>query len=480
MRKFFVQNIFFLLLVNLIVKPVWIFGIDRNVQNNVGHEVYGQYQALFSFSIIFQIFLDFGLQSYNNRTVAQSPQTMRMLFPNIIWAKALLSLIYFVLIVSAGALIGYRGHVLLLLILLSLVQILNSFLQYLRSNVSAMHWFKADSLLSVSDRLFMIAICGVLLFLTPWKHRFRIEWFIYAQIAAYFLSVILALGVCLRMQRPDWGHFNIKKAWVICKNSLPYAILIFSMAVYLRSDSIILERILPNGKEEAGVFAASFRLLDVANNVTGVLFAGILLPLFGRLLAMRAPVRPIVRQSVNLLLPVAFTTVVMTWLFGKEIMFALYTHATAYDGQVFAALMCAFPGFCIGYIYSTLLTAHGSIRQLILISLIAVALNLSLNFVLIPYFGALGAAWSCTITQAVLSGLILRLAGRLIKLRFDRRWTGQHLLFILLMTGLGLLIDSFTLPLWATVILMAVNGGAVMMICGFVPFNKIRTLLKKG
>jgi O-antigen/teichoic acid export membrane protein len=462
------------------VKPVWIFGIDRNVQNSVGHEAYGQYQALFSFSIIFQIFLDFGLQSYNNRTVAQSPKTMRMLFPNIIWAKALLSLIYFLLIAGAGAVIGYRGHVLFLLILLSFVQILNSFLQYLRSNVSAMHWFKTDSILSVSDRLFMIAICGVLLFSSPWKSHFKIEWFIYAQIAAYFLSMSLALIVCLRMQGLDWGHFNIKKAWVICKKSLPYAILIFSMAVYQRADSILLERILPNGKEEAGVFAASFRLLDVANNVTGVLFAGILLPLFGRLLTMRAPVQPIVRQSVNLLLPVAFTTLVMAWLFGREIMFALYTEATAYDGRVLAVLMCAFPGFCIGYIYSTLLTAHGSIRQLILISLIAVALNLTLNFMLIPYFGALGAASSCAVTQIVLSGLNLRLATRLVKLRFDRRWAGQHVLFILLMTGIGLLIHYFSLSLWMQVVLMAANGGIVMMICGFVPINKIRAILEKG
>jgi len=278
------------------------------------------------------------------------------------------------------------------------------------------------------------------------------------------------------MTRLDWGHFNMAKVWIICKKSFPYAVLIFSMAVYLRSDSIIIERMLPDGKKEAGVFAASFRLLDVANNVSGVLFAGILLPLFGRLLIRKESVQPIVRQSVNLLLPVAFTTVVAAFFWGNEIMKALYVQATDYDGAVLAALMCAFPGFCIGYVYATLLTANGNIRALIRVSLIAVVVNLALNFIFIPQYGALGAAWSCALTQILLSVLNIRLARRIILLKPDWKWIGQYLAYFILMAGITVCIDRIPCSLLSKIGAMAVNSVCCMMICGFVPFRQIKHL----
>ena len=55
----FISNITFLVFVNLIVKPFWIFGIDRTVQNAVGAEQYGTYFALFNFTMLFHILLDF-------------------------------------------------------------------------------------------------------------------------------------------------------------------------------------------------------------------------------------------------------------------------------------------------------------------------------------------------------------------------------------------------------------------------------------
>ena len=45
----------------MLVKPAWVFLIDRTVQNRVGHAAYGTYQALFNLGVIFQIILDLKL-----------------------------------------------------------------------------------------------------------------------------------------------------------------------------------------------------------------------------------------------------------------------------------------------------------------------------------------------------------------------------------------------------------------------------------
>jgi len=41
MKREFSTNLILLVAINLVVKPLYIFGIDRTVQNEVGTEVYG-------------------------------------------------------------------------------------------------------------------------------------------------------------------------------------------------------------------------------------------------------------------------------------------------------------------------------------------------------------------------------------------------------------------------------------------------------
>src|ERR1044072_8945812 len=94
MRRAFVKNILFILGLNIIIKPVWIFLIDRNVQNRVGHEAYGNYQTLFNLGLILQIILDFGLNNYNNRIIAQQPERLKELFPKMLSVRLLLMFVY--------------------------------------------------------------------------------------------------------------------------------------------------------------------------------------------------------------------------------------------------------------------------------------------------------------------------------------------------------------------------------------------------
>ncbi len=87
---FFIKNILFVIAVNVLVKPIWVFFIDRTVQNTVATGSYGTYAALLNLSIIFQTVLDFGISSYNSRTIAQNPDKLPELFPAMLSARLLL------------------------------------------------------------------------------------------------------------------------------------------------------------------------------------------------------------------------------------------------------------------------------------------------------------------------------------------------------------------------------------------------------
>ena len=107
MQKKFIINLFFLIGINLLVKPFWIFGIDRTVQNVVGAADYGLYFAVMNFSFLFGFMLDFGLTGFNNRSVAQHEHMAGKYTGSILGMKSALALLYALISFAAAFIIGY-------------------------------------------------------------------------------------------------------------------------------------------------------------------------------------------------------------------------------------------------------------------------------------------------------------------------------------------------------------------------------------
>ena len=124
--------------------------------------------------------LDFGITNYNNRNIAQNHQLLSKSLSNIVGLKLLLAILYAIVTIVVGFFIGYEGRQFQLLLFLILNQFIASFILYLRSNLSGLHYFKTDSFISVLDRALMIIICGILLWGGVTETDFKIEWFVYA------------------------------------------------------------------------------------------------------------------------------------------------------------------------------------------------------------------------------------------------------------------------------------------------------------
>lgn len=418
MRRKFITNLILLIGLNLLIKPFWVLGIDRSVQNEVGAGSYGLYFALFNFSMILNILLDVGITNFNSRNISQHRFLVKKHLTNIIGLKLILALVYAVISLTAAALIGYDRVQFHLLLFLILNQFLISFTLYLRSNISALQYFRTDSLLSVLDRSLMIAILSVLLFTDLTGTGFRIEWFVYAQTVAYLLAMMITLVVVIVKTGRISVRFNYRFCLVFLKKSYPYALLILLMAFYNRIDSVMLERLLPDplGKEQAGIYAQAFRLLD-AVSMFGALVAGLLLPMFSSMIKKKEPVAPMVHLSFSLLLVPAVIIVVSTFFYDSEIMQLLYHSHVDESASMLGFLMTGFLGIACTYIFGTLLTANGSLRMLNLMALGGMVLNVSLNFLLIPSLMGLGSAITAMITQLTTAVAQMAMASYVFRLK---------------------------------------------------------------
>ena len=438
MKRKFITNLLLLLFLNVLIKPFWIFGIDRTVQNIVGNESYGLYFSLLSFSMILNIFLDLGITNFNNKNIAQNQQLLKKHISNIVGLKFILSGAYALVCTVAALIIGYKDVQIHLLIFLVLNQFLISFTLYLRSNISGLHLFRTDSLLSVLDRSLMIVICSVLLFTNITGHIFRIEWFVYAQSAAYLITSIITFGVVLAHTGKIKFQFNRRFFMVFLKKSYPYALLILLMSFYNRIDSVMLESLLPNGKEQAGTYAQAFRLLD-AVSMFGVLFAGLLLPIFARMIKQKHDIGSMVQFSFLLIFVPAIIITFSSGFYNIEIMGLLYYSHIELSASIFRLLMVSFLGIVTTYIFGTLLTANGSIRQLNWMALVGMGLNVGLNLLLIPKMQALGSAWASLATQLFTALTQTILAVIFLKLTINYRVIGKLVLFVAFVFLAGML-----------------------------------------
>ncbi len=433
-REFFI-NIFFLVLINLLIKPFFIFGIDRTVQNVVGAETYGIYFALLNFTYLLQIFSDFGITGFNSRNIARHNQLLDKYFPNILVAKFLLGIVYLVFTFAIAWLAGY-GMYFYLLAFMAVNQLLISLIFYFRSNISGLAMYRTDSFLSAFDKLLMIIVCGVLLWIPPFKDHFKIEYFIYAQTATLSLTALLAFSIINKHLKKLAFVFNPAFVRLIFKESYPYALVVFLMTAYTRIDGVMIERMLPDGAFEAGVYASAYRLLD-ASNMFAFLFAGLLLPMFSRIIKKGESIQGLLQLSFQMIWAGSVTLVVATCFNSREIMVFLYNDATFYWGNVLQYLMISFVALSGIQVFGTLLTANGSLMKMNIIFVIGVVANVILNYILIQQYKAGGAAIATVITQFFVLSAQIKLVASMFNLKPDIGIISRIGTFILAITFAG-------------------------------------------
>jgi O-antigen/teichoic acid export membrane protein len=389
-NRFFSTNLFFLLLLNLIVKPFWIFGIDRSAQNAVGASEYGLYYALFNFTLIFNILLDCGVTNFNNREISFHPQLAGKYFANILSIKLMLVVVYAIVTVAVALTMGYGHRQLNLLYILIINQFLSSLVMFIRSNLNALHHFGLDSVLSVLDKLVMILLGSALLW-TPLRKNFTIETFAEAQTLSYMATVVVSLIFLSRKTVRLRVKFDRILSLSMLKKSSPYALMVLLMTAYSRIDSVVIDRLLPNGSKAAGIYAQAFRLLDAAN-MFPYLFASLLLPIFSRMVKQKADLTPFLGFSFLLLVVPVIAIAVPTIAHRGQIINLLYHEHADLSAPVLGLLMISYIFISVGYVFGTLLTANGNIKELNMISGAALATCLAVQVVLVPRLGVVGAA----------------------------------------------------------------------------------------
>lgn len=400
MQRRFIGNLVFLQAVNWLIKPVWIFWIDRLVQVQLGDDLYGRYYVVFSFGLLFNILLDFGLNNYVAAEVGRSgnPSMVRP----VIRLRLMLSALYVLLLFALGLLQNFDPAILTLAIA---NQVLSGFVLLYRAILQGRHLFRQDSLISVTDRFTAILICALFLYGNGFTGKTGILVFLGAQTLGYVVALAFAMWLAYR------GTAGISTSGLpqnqreLLKQTGWFAVMAFAMAVFTRVDTLMLRYLASDEFAEAGRYARSYRLLDAAVIFSG-LVSTMLLPIFSRMITRRESTDSLVWLNTRIVLFVSAGTAWAALFYGRDILTLLYPDLVSHNSEataavnIFIPVLCTFVPMSLVHVFGTWLTAADRLKMLSFFALEAVILNILLNLFLIPQFGARGAGISGLVTQS--------------------------------------------------------------------------------
>lgn len=416
-QRKFVGNMMVVMGLNWLIKPIWIFLIERVAQNKFGESLYGNYFVIYNLCLLFVILLDFGINSNTARLVAQDRNQLSK-FQGLAWLKLLLSGLYFLIVFSIGIIQQLDP---ILLMLLCFNQVLIGFIQFFRANLQGLHLFKTDSIVSVTDRFVAALLCGLWLFIPSLQGNFTIMLFVLFQTIGYAAALLFGLWQNLRNLPKISFSFNKSEVIDGLKQNLPYALLTLQMAIFTRIDAVLIMWLAPNGFYEAGIYAQGFRLLDAGLIFSGLL-SSMLLPIFASNISTGKDVREVANFNLRLIIPAVSFALILAITRGNELFGRLYTFDSVesqnYSTLIFIILMGSFVSMASIHVFGTLLTAAGKIKLLNRFSAITIVVNIGMNLILIPKYHALGAALGCMISQLVFALLC-----------FYRSFTDYHFKF---------------------------------------------------
>lgn len=388
----FLRTLLLLVSLNLLVKPVWIFAIDRRVQNLTGFASYGAYYAMLSFCFLFTMVLDPGLHIRLSRDASSSPDRLPSILSEAIRLKLLLILAFWGLMIPTAYLTGVSDWSTLLSV--ALMFSCSSFLSMVRHFMSGAQLFRQEAWLSVADKTLVILVIGTLMMFPSSADLVTVRLFIWVQLAGLLAAIALGMTMIVHRIGPVGIGLAQRVDFSVFRSGFPFAVNTFLMGMVSSTDGFLLERLHPSGAEEAGVYAAGYRLLD-AFGMMGSIVGGSLLSYISGLWASQGDYRPAFTATRKVLMLAAVLLATCMTAYPSYFSDLLYHRSTGPLVGVIGTLMLALPALYIVHLQGTLLTATGQIATFIRASLAAAAGSFVIKLFLLPVFGAVASAWIC-------------------------------------------------------------------------------------
>lgn len=389
----------------------------------LGAADYGKMQWAVALTGMFSILIDFGTSVYITREVARDRKRAQALLANVVLLKTALSLVACVVMMGA-VLAMHRGPEMVTLVgiygaaavLFSMVTIFDSFL----NGFEEMHyvaWGLAIEKVPKTAIMVLLLLAG-----------YRLVPLALATLALAVLHVLWSGWWALRVVRPARAEVSLAGMRDLMAGSLPFFLFAVFNRIYDKIDVTMLGMMASDAV--VGWYGAAYRLFQSLFFLPNVLYV-VTLPVLSRLSAEdKAAYQRVVDRTFSFLCATAVGVSIGTFVLARPICDRLYT--PSFTGTAPALRILAFALLCmyLNAVFVMVLQTSDLQMRWTRAAAVAAFVNPTVNYLLIPRFGHLGAAATTVVTEGLLLGMAISACPRGI---FGRR----HLLLFLRALGAG-------------------------------------------
>lgn len=375
---------------NLANKVIGFF-IMLSVARFLGEGQFGLYTFVFAYVGFFGLLTDLGLTTVVARELSRDEASGRVWLGNAMGVRWIVSLAGYAVCVGAGLLYhGWSGTT-------SLVALAACTFFFAPLNTSSAIFtarlkLYGPTLISLFSRILLLIAVQVLA-----RGGAQLGTLIALEVMLGGFTTVVLWSWAHHMLAPIY-RMNFSAIRRLLAEGIPLFMTSVFIALYFRIDVFFLEYF--SGNDAVGSYAAAYRLTEAiplaATAVTGSLFP-VVCQLFHQ--GDSLLLEKVVRGSQKILLAMALpATLILVW-HALPIVRVLYGGRFDSSAQALAILGCGQIFVYNNILSSTLLVASNRGRQLMLITLGMLCINVVLNFLIIPIYGVPGAAATTVLTE---------------------------------------------------------------------------------
>ena len=397
----------------------------------LGPEQYGTFAAAIALGGILSLFIQFGLPALLGREVAANPENGARLTSLFLRIECCNGLIILPFLWPITQLLGFSNEGILICYLVFLSEICRSAKLTLRNVLRGIDEFSVETISVSLERLLTYGLAGSILLITE-----NIIWVI-TTIIVVRLAEILILTYYINQKTPIFSEKNTGSIWKYVKTAYPFALSGVLWVLYYQVDILALQWL--DTSAETGLYSAAYRIVEIFSALPRVVFY-VSFTKFARCHRTQPERLPkeIYKTTCLLVLGVLpliiaagyFTEPLVTILFGSS-----FVGATGALSVLIPSLAIKLFGSLSRYLFE----ATGQERLLPPMLLTTVVVNIIANIILIPTYGAVGAAIATFISEVILAFI-----GLILIVRIGYRDIGQQLQKIVVLSLVAASIPAFS------------------------------------
>lgn len=435
---------------NVIVNGLMGLVITRIITQQLGLASYGLFNTAFSTAILLGILADLGFSLLTVREMNRVPVEAAKTFVRITTLRLVVGVCVLLVALTVSSILRYPAVVREGVILLSLAVIISGltlqFGAYFQARLEAVKltW----SLLAGNIVRFVFVIAVFIFGSADLKGVFFA--YLFGALAGLVISVWLAREVV-----PAFKYLTLRLSELWSATVL--GIVIVLGVIHFRLDVLLLY--LLRSPEDVGAYGVAYRIFETAINL-GMAFSAAFYPVMTRAFSDGdiPGARNLIQKSFNGLAGVSLGVVPLGIVGAPLAVLLLTGGAISESTNALRILILSLPVLFVAPIMNLTLVSLNRQNWIIIVSLGAIALNVLLNLLLIPQWGAAGAAMATLVSETFSLGAVFVLSFIILAWRVSLRQVLKYGAASAVTLAIALKASSFTVghPIFMIGLLIAV------------------------